>query len=543
MKRLTRKLTLLASLLLIPSLTLALESIPLTNFGGGLNNKVSSTEIASNEARDIKNINLSYAIGQINKRTGYVSVSTHTVYGAYAITGGFDYANGVGTQYLLACSTSTIRKYNSSTAGHWDIITPSSTVSITSTDYYDFEVFVDTCVIVGGQNVPQKYYGGSLTYDIDTGTDPDDHRPNYAQYVERFKNRLWFGGKMQEADAGVAGSLTYNRVRYSGDYGAPNIFEGADAWPENWYFNIDDELITGMKTFRDSLIVFGLHSINAIRGEMYAATNAFTLTKLTNSVGCISNRTIVPVDNDLYFMAPSGHIYSYDGSSVQLRSDKISTTINALNKLYIQYSVACYFPKYHQLWVSCPTSSATTNDQVLVYDTLYDTWSIYSGIEASVLFLREVNNEYQLYSGSAAYGYLSRQDSGDIDYPNNTATDIDAYYSTKYFSTDMKERDNIFDSIFVTVEQSGDYDLKVKAITDYGKYQTEYLIPLTPGGSLWDQAVWDVDTWAGEDTVLIKKLGLNRAGSFISLTFGTAYQSQPFTIFGARILFNPQEMR
>lgn len=537
-----KKAVLALYLLFLAVLPVQAEFISIFDFSGGLNNKIINTEIPDNCASAIQNINLSYETKSFRTRAGYVCVSTNTITGAYEVKGIYDYQQADGDNYLIVASSNTIKKL--ATDGiTWNVLTPSSDVSAGSLDYYDFCVFVDTCIITNGADVPMKYYGDTSLYDIGTGTDPDDRRPNFAQFVERYHNRLWFSGKMQEADGGVAGSTVYNWVRYSGDYGAPNTFEGADAWPADWVFKVDDEKVTGLKSFNGALVVFGLKSISDIRGEMYASDNGFVLRKVLDGVGCVHDRTIVEVDNILYFMDITGHIYSYDGSTVQLRSDAITTTINGLNKAILTRACGAYFPKFHQIWWAVATGSASANDTMLVYDTLYNNWTVYDGIDASAMALREVSGEKLLYTGGSSDGYIYRMNYGESDYPANVQTAINAYYSTKYFPTYLKEQEVVFDSAYLTLLQSGNWDVTVKTEYDFGRTQSLTLINLNPGGSLWDTMVWDTDTWAGEDTYMIKKIDLSKAGNFIRLTFSNANIGEPFQVYSARIKYRPLELR
>ena len=516
--------------------------IDIPNFAGGLNNRYISSIIADNEASDIQNINLSVNVGAITKRTGYAVIcpSAITSPSSFEINGLFDYKQSDGDQYLIACSTNSITKLNTAATG-WDVLC--STSSIASGGYYNFCNFDNTLIINDGASVPKKYIGGTATIDIGTGTDPNDWRPNYCQYAEKFQNRLWVSGKIQEANGGVAGDEKYNRVRYTGYYDYPYTFEGVGAWPPLWYFDIDDEKVTGLRNFNGELIVFGLNTVNKIQGQMYASDNGYTLNKIISGIGCISERTIVLMDNELYFMDKSGDIYSYNGANFTLKSAKISTTINGLNKTKLSKSVARYYPKYHQLWIAVPYGSSTTNDLIMVYDTLLQAWTIYKGINASALELVNNSNSLYLYSGDASTGYVYKQDTGNTDYLSNTATAIDAYYITKDYSGMAKEQEVIFDSIYLTFIQTGDYNLTVGINIDYTSTTSSQLVNLNPGTSLWDSFIWDVDKWAGSETIKTNKLSLNEAGNFINLKFSNNNDAQPFTIYSAKIRFTPLELR
>ena len=530
------------------SWTLSAEYYSYLDFSGGLNDKYSNVLIADNQAAAMRNIDLSTSRGSMQKRHGFTIVcpSMITTPTGYEVNGLFDYQKGDGSSYIIACSSNTITKLS---AGDTSWTTICSTSSIVSGDYYDFCIVnntaddTDSLIITDGISIPKKYNGGAVTENIGTGTDPNDRRPNYAQYCEKYANRLVFGGKMQEADGGVAGAITYNRIRLSGYYGYPNIIEGAYAWPADWTYTISDEKITGMKTFNGALVVFGLDSINELRGEYYGSSNSLVMRQVKKGTGCISDRTIQQVDNELYFLDRSGNIYSYDGSGVDLKSDNIATTIAGLNKAYLTKACAVYYPKLHQYRIEVANGTSTTNNLELVYDTLLQAWMPNSGINSSAIALVERSNSLYLYSGDASGGYVYRLDNGDIDYPLGVATGIDAYYTTKYFSVPLAEQEKIFDSIYLNIEQSGAYNLTVTSKMDFEKTQNTQLVDLNPGGALWDSAVWDADTWAGDSTILIKKLSISKAANFMSLTFSNSNYSQPFKIYGFGLRVNTIELR
>lgn len=509
------------------------ETKPYYDFSGGLNDKESPLMINDNEASDLQNIMFSIK-GPITKRTGYTIFASTPVSTGFPITSIYDYEMEGGTSYLLASAGAVVSKWNTSSLD-WDVL--SSSMGSGTDDYYDYAVFQDTCVVVNGVDVPQKWIVGTgALADLDTGTDPNDWRPNYAELVEVWDNRLWFSGKMEEANGGVADAVVHNRVRFSSNYGTYK-FEGADAWPPNYYIDFfEDTNITGMRPIKNRLAVFGLDNIFLIGGT--DPTNYFK-TKIMSDIGCVADRTIKTVENDLFFLSPTGHIYSFTGNEVILLSDKITTTINGLNKNVLDKACAEIYPKYHQYWLSVADGSSSTNNLILVFNYKLGAWSKYAGINAATLAQRKVSNVIYLYSGDAGNdSYLYLQDSGD----NDNSSAINAYLETKYFGEGLPEYKKTFDALYVLADMSGDYNLKIKYNLDFDKISRSVNMSLYASGALWNTAIFGTDVFATESTTF-EKIPINKTGRFIQVKFTNEYADQSFNIPGFSLEYHPLELR
>jgi hypothetical protein len=505
------------------------------SFNGGLNDSMSNSLIGDNEASDLLNITFDEE-GAIKKRTGQVCFSTNTVNVGAEIKGIYDYIKRDGTQYLIAASSSTIKKYNSSTLD-WDTLC--STATAVSTDYYDFDVFMDTCIIVNGKDIPKKWYGTGNTENIGTGTDPDDWRPNTAATVAVWDYRLWFGN-ITDANAGSTDSVTPNRLRYSSDLGTV-AFENADAWPPLNYFDMDDEKIVGLATCGARLLVFCPNKIYAIAGNSNSTTISYYRVLLNDGVGCASNRSIVTSNGKVYWISRTGNIYVTDGSTITEISKKISTTINGLNKSRLPYSCAGKLEKYGQIWFSVDDGSGTTNDTILVYTEDLGAWSIYTGINASAMAERKVSGDYQLYTGDVAAGLIYRQDYGYSDYiaSTTTASGIDAYYITKSFGVDYEAFTKTFDAAYVKSNYPGTYLLKVFTYLDDGMQINTDTLDLNPHVATWGSFVWgDGSIYTASTKIGIAELPIEKDGNFIKFKFQNSTVNQSFTIYGLTLKYN-----
>ena len=504
------------------------------DFTRGLNDKAMNIFIKDNEASKLQNV-MFIETGAIAKRTGYEKLISTAVNDGVAITGLYNFWKADGsTSYVITTSTSYIKKLNSAGDG-WDVLC--STASATSTDYYDFCSHQDYCIIVDNKSVPKKYLSGAATTDIGTGTDPDDWRPNTAKYCQSWDYRLWFANVV-DADAGVTQTTNRNRVRYSSALGS-TAFEGAEAYPPVQYFDIDDSEITGLAILGPRLTVFGPDSITIVAGDETSYVINYYVKKIVEGTGCVSNNTIVNVENELFFMDESGHIYAFNGGRIRLLSDKISTTINGLNKSVLYKACAVVYPKYTQVWFSVADGTSTTNNLILVYNYKLNSWTKYSGINAAVMALVKVNSVEYVYTGDATTdSFIFKQDTGN----NDNGTAIDAYFTTKSFGDDLIEHNKKFDSMYLYVKQSGDYDITVQYDVDFGQATKTTLVNIASDAPIWGQFVWGDFTWGGR-TVILESIRIDQQGNFINFTFANDVINETFTIYGFTLLYEPYPLR
>ena len=509
------------------------------DFSGGLNTTQTNTMIADNEAAAIQNISFDEP-GAIKKRTGYtVSPSTNTVNTGSEIKGLYDYVKQDGTQYFITGSSSTIKRYNSAVDGHW--VTLCSTATLTDGQYYDYTVFNDTCVITAPGDIPKKWYGTlGVTENIDTGTDPDDWRPNTAAYCETYDYRLWFGN-ITDANGGVTDTVTPNRLRYSSDLGTIS-FEKADAYPPLHYFDMDDSAITGLGVAGSRLIVFCTNKIYAIAGNANSTTISYYRILLNDGIGCPSNRSIVSLEDKLYFIGKDGHFYVTDGYNVQRISDKIVGTVNGQNKAQLGRVCGSYYPKYQQVWWSVPTGSSTYNDNIFVYYPKLGAWSIYDGINAGSIAQRKVSGDIKLYTGDSAAGLVYLQDSGNSDYDasTTTASAINAYFTTKSYGLGYPEMLKRFDSCYVNANHQGDWDLALEFSMDFGNALYNTSIDLNPDSVLWGAFNWaDGYFWSASTKRMTTEVPIEKDGQFLRIKFSNANAGEPFSIYGFTIKYTP----
>jgi hypothetical protein len=133
---------------------------------------------------------------------------------------------------------------------------------------------------------------------------------------------------------------------------------------------LDGGEITGMASFRGSLLIFKRTSIWIMNGD--DDSNRFVFAETVAGIGCVAPRTIrVDGDNAVYFLSARG-VCSFDLSRVTIHSQSIEEEIRDL--LYTTYGanfVAGIEPRNRLYLLSVTPSGATTNTKthVLQMDT------------------------------------------------------------------------------------------------------------------------------------------------------------------------------
>jgi hypothetical protein len=140
-----------------------------------------------------------------------------------------------------------------------------------------------TIFLVDGQNKVAKF---QVDFDGYHFLELDRAAPTGCKFIEKFSERIV-----------VAGNSDYPSTVYYSTRLKPWDFEGASAG------SIDvGDVITGIKVFRNSLIIFCKNSI-------YELTNLDSdpiIKSVTKNIGCVNGNSIQEIGGDLIFLAPDG---------------------------------------------------------------------------------------------------------------------------------------------------------------------------------------------------------------------------------------------
>lgn len=172
------------------------------------------------------------------------------------------------------------------------------------------------------------------------------------KYLEQYKNMLFLAGF----------SATPSTIWHS-ELGDVEQIE-----PENFIEIRTDngDVITCLKNFQNTLIVFKKSSIHELSGE---SPETLSLRDVTLEYGCVNNEAAVTFENKLWFVDKRG-ICEYNGPNTFIVSAAVERTFSTLDT---SKAKAFHIKKRTEVWFCF---GGTT----LVYDYRAKAWTIYDGI-------------------------------------------------------------------------------------------------------------------------------------------------------------------
>lgn len=138
----------------------------------------------------------------------------------------------------------------------------------------------------------------------------------------------------------------------------------------------DGDVITGQKTYSNTVIVTKDHSFSKIIGS---TPDDLALVELSTEYGCLSNKTMVEYDQKLCWLDKRG-ILEYNGSSWQMISTPVEPVFRRMNLSAAREKACAVNHQYrNQIWFGIPVDGSTQNNITVVYDYLVRAWTFFDG--------------------------------------------------------------------------------------------------------------------------------------------------------------------
>lgn len=406
------------------------------------------------------------------KRSGYSAVGDAPV--SKIILGQQRHEPSGGSKYILRArnnsgdTNAVIEGWSGS--GNWTALTSGS--SQTASLNHEFVMASNATYIFNGTDTVKKTTNGtsvSSVAAIPVGRD-----------ARWFHNFLFVIG------------VTGNRSRlYFSDVTTPETFDAV-----NGYIDInanDNEDIQALAVLKDELLIIKETRFWSLTGF---GTADFTLTDLgevITSLGTIAPRSIIETGNDVYYLSYRGdtpHFRSVqrtkfgqlvDGGII---SDAITGTMDRIVTTRINQTAGIFDGR--RVWWSIVTSG-TTNNEVVVYDTLTKAWVRLTGINASVFHVSTISGEIQIYFGSSTANGKSYQLDGST---SDDGTAIDFQVKTRMYNPveGIKCR---YKYLYLTGDVESDVDIDVDYSPDGFTLSDLGTISLTGAGAQFGTAIFD----------------------------------------------------
>ncbi|UOF77960.1 phage stabilization protein [Caudoviricetes sp.] len=381
------------------------QRLVILNPSKGLNNLVSPGLIDNREFADLMNVEYDEG-GVIRKRAGYTTAGD-------ALTN----ARGLGvyatesTRQMVTVDNGTL-KYR--TTGNWSSATGAT-----------FNTSKETCFtqarlklfIWDGDQGGAYFTGSAVTR---PGTMPKAKFSVYYQSkhiasgVDGQPSRLYISNLSDATDFTVTTGGTQPQPDSTNDSenGNPNVpgattFAGTPAMTEANVIDIrknDGDKITGLAVFQDVLIVFKERSIYQVT---FDTSGNPTVTPITYATGCISHKSIVNVENDIYFMSREGmrvlgnEPQFFAAIRTQVLSIRVQPNIDGISKAYYSLCNGVYFDNKYIL--GYPTGTSSSISRCLVYDRRFQAFTVWQSFNARdmVKFIDSDNSESPYFLDTA----------------------------------------------------------------------------------------------------------------------------------------------
>lgn len=401
-----------------------------TDWGGGVNMYLSPRQIKDNESPNATNCDFK-GRGGIGNRDGYRQLGSVSS-GRTETFGMTRFKTASINQMIRWVSNGTNVALSYSTGGSWTDVTTST---------FTHGVNMDT-VQAGGKDYTFNGTDTQYTWDGTTlATNATEGKT--LLYGAYFDKRLWgvdpsskdtLCFSTQYGDA--TKSLSFNNNGTSSEKGTVTILPGSGVE------------IRGIKSFKNALYIW-LFPYGIYRLKTTSTINVFSVELVTNSVGCVSFRSIDQVGEDIYFAADDG-VYSMGdvGTYTEVRttnkSARIQEVFDNLSGANKAKLVGRYFNFKYHLFYSLFGSS---NDSCVPYDVRYQGWQDWRDMAANdALVWADSTGEARFFFGEPSTGKVQEMYVGNT----NDGTTLRSVWYSKSFDEDVPDIIKLFmDTTFI----------------------------------------------------------------------------------------------
>lgn len=206
--------------------------------------------------------------------------------------------------------------------------------------------------------------------------------------------------------------------------------------------------ITSQFTYKDKGYVSTSKSIHQITyvGASASYVPFIFKERVVKNIGVAANKSVVEINGYILFLGSDKRMYAFDGYDATPVSDKITTTLDALNATIMDRIECVYYAKNNQLVMTYNTGTADTTSVILTADvTGFPTapikWNPVTDIPACSIALLDYDSSQILVGGSStANGFVFQLDNG----TNDNGAAISANFTTKLIANGLNAKKESF---------------------------------------------------------------------------------------------------
>lgn len=222
----------------------------------------------------------------------------------------------------------------------------------------------------------------------------------------------------------------------------------------------DGQIGTGIEVFKNSILIFKEDSIYQFT---FTSTGLPQITQVNPSLGCVAPRSIISVENDVFFMSRRGVFtigneagFAFDVLRTNELSAKVRSTVRNIDGAYIQNVAAIYTAdstKNLVIFAYTPSGS-TTNSKAIIYDRERLGWYKWTNIQANCWTnYRGTDGITHYLYGDDASGYCKEILTGSSDF----GSAITGYFYLNSESFKALDRYKVLKNIDVVMRRPSGY--------------------------------------------------------------------------------------
>lgn len=481
-------------------------SIQRQRFDGGVNYTFGARQVADNESPDAVNCDFKGKTG-VGNRMGYTQLGIASTYNTGKGLSQFHTSSIDQIIKFVSNGTNVVLSY--STGGAWTDVTGTTFASAN----LDAIQGASKLYTGNGSDVMREWNGSTW------GTTSNGTKGYYPTY---FNSRIW-----------VKDEENQDMLNFSGQYGASGNAESGGATSDKLGDFVDATAgwiqfkpgsgakINGVVPFKNALYVLLSDSIYRVTTASTADT--FTVELITNSVGCVSHRSIAQVEEDIYFASDDG-VYSlgdvanYTAVRTTNKSGKIQSIFDNMGATQKSALVGCYYKFKYYLFYQ---RGSSTNDACVVYDIRYKAWQDWRNMSANDAIVVTLSDSRRMFFIETTTAEVQEMGVGTTD----DGAKINSYWTSKSFDEKIPDVMKFyFDSSFLFGTLNGSVTISV-IFNDTEVAATKALSQNKPMGGFGRNVIGDGFIGAGSFSGATAKLITTQGGLGFAINTTTVVQA------------------
>ena len=487
---------------------------PNYDFSGGQCSAKPKDSLELNEATECKNLIILPGGRGIRSRLGDTAFNGTAMNSGANVQGLIYYKQQDADEWLVAVAGAKI--FKSEMDGTMDDITDVIVVTAGVANTFTPFVAEDEVIFVGGApDAPFKWTGSGNA--VALGGSPPTGRFGFYH-----NNRAFIG------------SPTGNRSRiYWSILNDIEDWSGTGSGNADVHTNDGDVLVGAAVLNEYMVLLFKENSIHKMIGRV----SPFPVTLFVNGIGAAGKHAIVNgPDGLVYFITPKGRMAVTDGNRILNEVDlpRIKYMDDIWNTVVVSRLDNIFGISYvgkdfrHIIW---SVTLGTTNDTAIIWDVDNKCWIYFpEGYSCNVMAKEQ---DGTLYGGHTDGKIYQKDVASTYTDASESSANIKAIWRSGWNSMGGYMTIKNLDWMSISIQtQSSSGNLSVKFGVDFNQDLITKLVDIEAPGAKFNQAIFDLDVFGGQDDVLRTVIDVGLRGNVFQYAFDNTNQAQVYQVNG-----------